>query len=161
MPMSFLFADLKKTSCFYRLHLISKQACSHITQYRATLPFTSTRFPFSAMTLPKSKPRIPSPSSSVDSISEDPNYDNSNITYLCHKDSISPKIELSEAQVDAILMERNLNPDPMVIHAREYQLEMFEESLKHNIIVAVGQCRHVCAVPRLKQLTSADGNWHR
>lgn len=36
--------------------------------------------------------------------------------------------------------------DSGVIHAREYQLEMFEESLKRNIIVAVGRyCRTCCA----------------
>lgn len=28
--------------------------------------------------------------------------------------------------------------DPVVVHARAYQLEMFEESMKQNVIVVVG-----------------------
>ncbi|KAI0181482.1 hypothetical protein GGR52DRAFT_524797 [Hypoxylon sp. FL1284] len=43
----------------------------------------------------------------------------------------------TDAKVEEILPAEEQTQDPVVIHAREYQLEMFEESLKRNIIVAM------------------------
>ncbi|KAL7624013.1 Dicer-like protein 2 [Parahypoxylon ruwenzoriense] len=40
-------------------------------------------------------------------------------------------------QVEDLFVEEEPSQDPVVIHAREYQLEMFEESLRRNIIVAM------------------------
>ncbi|KAI1210305.1 uncharacterized protein F4807DRAFT_459682 [Annulohypoxylon truncatum] len=48
-----------------------------------------------------------------------------------------PLVEPSEAVVEDGLTGDSQATEPIVIHAREYQLEMFEESLKRNIIVTM------------------------
>ncbi|KAI1097702.1 hypothetical protein F4804DRAFT_326752 [Jackrogersella minutella] len=52
---------------------------------------------------------------------------------------ISPSAELLEVDVEVedVDVQEDQTTDSVVIHAREYQLEMFEQSLKRNIIVAM------------------------
>ncbi|OTA57243.1 RNase3 domain-containing protein [Hypoxylon sp. EC38] len=78
------------------------------------------------------------PSCSASSNSEYSSNDESDsVVGENHED---PSLEVNnqlEAEVEDPLIEGNQTQDSAVIHAREYQLEMFEESLKRNIIVAM------------------------
>ncbi|KAI1136686.1 hypothetical protein F5Y05DRAFT_390571 [Hypoxylon sp. FL0543] len=78
-----------------------------------------------------------------------------------HGDPILTFTELPEAEVEDPPLEENQTRDSAVIHAREYQLEMFEESLKRNIIVAIetGTGKTQIAILRIQaelERTSAD-----
>lgn len=67
----------------------------------------------------------------------------------------------SEAEVEDTLAEdlQIQDADSDIIHAREYQLEMFEESLKRNIIVAVSGYCYFVVLSGLHALV--DGDRHR
>ncbi|KAJ8124212.1 hypothetical protein ONZ43_g4 [Nemania bipapillata] len=48
--------------------------------------------------------------------------------------------------------------ESIIIHARAYQIEMFEKSLKQNIIVAVGQVSSMSTTEFLSDVRVADGH---
>ncbi|KAI1418258.1 hypothetical protein F5Y13DRAFT_150976 [Hypoxylon sp. FL1857] len=80
------------------------------------------------------------PSRSADSDSESPSDDESDSAVGESNEDLSLALvnQLEgEVEVENSSLEENQTQDSAVIHAREYQLEMFEESLKRNIIVAM------------------------
>ncbi|KAI1376087.1 hypothetical protein F4677DRAFT_95475 [Hypoxylon crocopeplum] len=79
---------------------------------------------------------LPPPWTELDS-EDSSDDDNDSVVFQGHEDPNLTVTTQSDVQFDDALIEDNKTQDPVVIHAREYQLEMFEESLKRNIIVAM------------------------
>ncbi|KAI1781014.1 hypothetical protein F4818DRAFT_397486 [Hypoxylon cercidicola] len=95
----------------------------------------ATEFTSLAATVMHDDPSPPSSTSlSPESLSDDDNY------YTASENHEEPGPLLSgqsEGEIEVTLAEENEIQDSVIIHAREYQLEMFQESLKRNIIVAM------------------------
>ncbi|OTB05309.1 hypothetical protein M426DRAFT_319858 [Hypoxylon sp. CI-4A] len=85
------------------------------------------------------KPKSSSPSWSAVSSDEGTSSDGSSrpTDTQSHGDTNLRIIEQPGSEVDDLFTEEKQVLDSIVIHAREYQLEMLEESLKRNIIVAM------------------------
>ncbi|KAI1769633.1 hypothetical protein GGR53DRAFT_473403 [Hypoxylon sp. FL1150] len=155
---------------------ISRQAASYVYQrvkfrvpvhdteklYNLGLPKTRIAFGFAsldAMAMHEGSSPPLSASLSPDSLSDDD--DNSSIAPESYEGPSSISGGQSETEVDETLSgdTQIQDSDSVVIHAREYQLEMFEESLKRNIIVAMetGTGKTQVAVLRIQAELAKSG----
>lgn len=90
-----------------------------------------------------------SPSWSESSSSEDSSDDNDSLSGQNQAATALPLVEQAGVVVDDGVIGQDQAAVSAVIHAREYQLEMLEESLKRNIIVTVGRHYRIGRVFRL------------